>query len=382
MLESILVYTVTAFFLYVFAKSSNGRGGLCGNSTSFWTPEIILSILLFGFIAGARYGVGVDYFSYYEEYQRALNNQPMSRDSFEPGFVFITKSFAYLGLPPFFYYAFWAVLQISFIYYALKDRKFLLPYVALSIMLNTAFFINWMNGIRQCVVSCAFVFLAQFIVDRKPVKYVVGILLLSLIHKSAIILLPLYFLTYSRRSFDKKYLNLGILIVCTILGLVPSWLHLMTNFSDLLMVMGYESYAENMDMMVVEGTRTMAWGPSRLSSYFTGIAIIWYYPKMKEFYKGDRFLTLYFLLFFVGMCLYNAFVNTSHIFLRPVEYFTIFKLPLIAYLFYYLKKSNNQIMFLIVALLMFSQVYIEIYKAIVRPTEASQYTLYKFFFQQ
>ena len=61
------------------------------------------------------------------------------------------------------------------IYYALKDRKFLLPYVALCIMLNSAFFLNWMNGIRQCVAICAFVFLIKFIVERKLFKYIIGV---------------------------------------------------------------------------------------------------------------------------------------------------------------------------------------------------------------
>ncbi len=380
MLESILVYTITAVLLYILAQSAVANERLSKRPNRFWTMEIVLSILLFGFIAGARYGVGVDHLSYLDIYQRIHDHRSLSRETLEPGFLFITKLFASSGLHYFFYFAFWGVLQISFVYYALKDRKYLLPYVALAIMLNSGFFLNWMNGIRQCVVSCAFVFLIQYILDRKPAKYIISLLLMTLIHKSAVLLIPLYLLTYNKLTFDRKYLNLAILMACVVLGMVPSWLNLMTNFADLLSVIGYEGYAERIDLMVSDNLREMAWGPSRISNLLTGVAIIWYYPRMKAFYKNDKYLSIYFLLFFVGICLYNAFANTSHIFLRPIEYLNIFKLPMIAYLLYYLKHSNN-VMFLIIAVLVFSQIYFEIYKAVARPSFSSEFTLYKFFFQ-
>ena len=380
MLESILVYTITAVLLYIFAQSAVANEKLSQRPNRFWTTEIVLSILLFGFISGARYGVGVDHLSYLDIYQRVQNHISLSRESLEPGFLFITRLFASSGLHYFFYFAFWGILQISFIYYALKDRKYLLPYVALAIMLNSGYFLEWMNGIRQCVVACASVFLIQYILDKKPAKYIISLLLLSLIHKSAVLLIPLYLLVYNKLPFDRKYLNLTILMAFVVLGMIPSWLHLMTNFANLLAMIGYDSYAARIELMVTENLRMTAWGPSRISNFLTGVAIIWYYPQMKEFYKYDRYLPIYFLLFFAGICLYNAFVNTSHIFLRPIEYLTIFKLPMVAYLLYYLKHSNNK-MFLIIAVLVFSQIYFEIYKAVALPSVASKFTLYKFFFQ-
>lgn len=381
MIESILVYSGTAFLLYLLAKSAANRESACRGRISFGCPEFILSICLFGFITGARYDVGVDYTTYLDVYQRIQNNLSITRDTFEPGFVFVTKLFASHGVHYFFYFALWGILQFFFIYYALKDRKFLLPYVALCIMLNSAFFLNWMNGIRQCVAICAFVFLIKFIVERKLFKYIIGVLLLTLIHRSAVLLLPFYFLSYNKIILNKKILNVGILLCCVVIGIVPSWLHLMTNFSDLLGAIGYADYADQMGLMVSENLRETAWGPSRTSSFLVGVAIIWFYPNMAEFYKGSRYLPIYFFLFFIGMCLYNAFINTSHIFLRPIEYFTIFKLPMIAYLLFYLKKTGNNIMFLIISALTFSQIFIEVYKAVARPVEASRYYLYKFFFQ-
>ena len=381
MVESILVYLGTAILLYLLAESVVNKETICSGEIPFWCPEFIISICLFGFIAGARYEVGIDYPTYFDTYLRFQNNLSVPRDTFEAGFLFVTKLLASHGVHFFFYFAFWGILQITFIYYALRDRKFLLPYVALCIMLNSAYFLDWMNGIRQCVAMCAFVCLTKMIVERKLVRYAVGVLLLTLIHRSAILLLPFYFLHGNKLVINKKYLNIGILLCCVIIGIVPSWLHIMTNFSDLLGTIGYADYADQMDLMVSENLRETTWGPSRTSSFLVGVAIIWFYPNMAEFYKGDRYLPIYFFLFFIGICLYNAFINTSHIFLRPIEYFTIFKLPMIAYLLFYLKKTGNNIMFLIISVLTFSQIFIEVYKAEARPVEISRYYLYKFFFK-
>lgn len=381
MLESILVYYLTALMLYLMAKSVANKEVLSKTHASFWSPEIVASICLFGIIAGARFNVGVDYPTYYQTYIRIQSGYPIERDTFEPAFVVITNFMAKADFHYFFYFAFWAILQISFIYYALKDKKYLLPYIALCVMLNSSYFLNWMNGIRQCVAMCAFVFLAKFISERKVVKYVVGVFILTFIHKSAILLLPFYLLTYNKLPLDKKYINLAILVFFVVLGATPTWLSVMNNASGVLSFAGYENYSEGIRALTEDNLRQTAWGPNRISGFVIGICIIWFYPQMRTFYKDDKYLPVCFSLFLIGIYSYNAFVNTSHIFLRPIEYFTIFNLPLIAYLLYFLKQRRKKAMFYSVATLAFTQIFFVVYKSVMLPTEASEYWLYKFFFQ-
>ncbi len=106
-----------------------------------------------------------------------------------------------------------------------------------------------------------------------------------------------------------------------------------------LAVIGYDRYAERFDIMV-EYRREMAIGPRRISILLLNILTIWYSPKLKQVFKNTNYL-IYFNFAFVGVLLYNLFANTSHIFLRPVSYFTIFLALTTAYLLYYLKPQKS-----------------------------------------
>ena len=123
---SIIVYTVSALFMSAMGAlayqresncriRSNGNGTPSNNFGSFsW--EILLSVLLFTFLAGARWHTGYDHEMYYDQYSLALKGQEFTRDNFEPLFLLITKGFAALKIHFFFYFAFWGLLQIALIY--------------------------------------------------------------------------------------------------------------------------------------------------------------------------------------------------------------------------------------------------------------------------
>ncbi|MBU3808380.1 MAG: EpsG family protein [Candidatus Phocaeicola faecipullorum] len=383
MLLSLIIYPLTAIILYFLANNLSKRDcfvRLKGGKLGFWNTETILSLLVFGFIAGARYNVGVDHLSYLEEYLFIQETGNPFRDTFESGFLFIAKLFAGLDLHYFFFFAFWAILQIGFIYYALRDRRFLLPYIALLIMLGP-YFLNWMNGIRQCVVMCLFVVLIGFIVKRKFIYYAVGILLAALVHKSALILLPLYFIFYKEYKLTNRRFLLLILCICIILGMFSSyWLNSLIYIDGVLSFLGYDAYAESIYKMTSEGVLMRSFGPSRLIILITDITIIWFYPDMKKYMSDDKYLPVFFFLFLLGTFLSNLFINTSHIFLRPIEYFTIFRLPMTAYLLYYLKKDRSIWVFLFFSVIIFSYIFFSILKAHLMPVGSNLFTLYNFFF--
>lgn len=378
---SLLVYTMTGCLLFLMGRNVYMRELSLhrGQSLPFLSVEIVGSILLFSFVAGARYNVGVDHLSYWDIYMALQEGRELSRDTYEVGFLWLTKLIAATGCHPFFYFAFWGGLQLGIIYYACKDRKYLLPYMGLFVMLGP-FFLTWMNGMRQSLVACCFVFLVAYIKDHRFWCYVMGVLLLSLIHKSALILLPLYFLRFFEGVGSNKYVNIGLLIVSVFLGMMPTWLNIVSSFSDLLAMLGYDYYATNLDVMVEEGYSVTAFGPSRLMDLAITCFLFWYYPKLQVFFSEDRYLPVYFLLFLIGACLYNLFVNTDHIFLRPIMYLTIFKLPLCAYLLHYLKETCLKIPFLVLCICSFSYIYFVVYKSVFMPGLFSDTNLYRFCF--
>ena len=380
MLLSVIVYTTTALLLFFLANNYSKRDNvLClssGKHLSMGSGEMVLSFIIFCIVAGARYDVGVDYLSYLDIY---LNKNFFYRD-FEPGFILVTQYFQSIGAHYFFYFAFWAFLQIFFIYKSCEDEKYLLPFLALFIMLGP-FFLDWMNGIRQCAVCCFFVFSIRYIEQKRILPFIIGILLSTTIHKSAFILIPFFLLSFRPIVLKNKWVNLIVILICVILGSSPTWIGITSNAPEILKFLGYDVYADSYDrIMDLETFRQTVWGPSRISLFAIDIIVILHYPMMREYYKNSRKIDILFFIFFLGCCLYNLFVNTSHIYLRLIQYFTIFKLPLTAYALFYLKKTHKIAWFMILCFLSFTYIYFVIYKSVAMPTEVLQKNLYKFFF--
>ena len=388
MLLSLFVYIGTALILFALGKHLEIRERQYWLRThrmlSFWQWEIILSILIFGIIAGARYNTGVDHLSYlkiYEDLKQGIEDYRFKNDHFELGYVYITRFFSLtLNAHYFYYFAFLAMMQIGFVYYALKDKKYLLPIVGAAIMMGP-FFLSWMNGIRQIICCCCFIFLVNYIVERKPIHYVVWVLICTLMHKSALLLLPFYFI-YLVKLPENRVINLSILGICIFVGLTPTWLKLLGDVEIILSWIGYdERYGEGFNKYLTEkALRTLNVGPRAIIILFSTICSIWYYAKVKKYFKDDKFFEYCFILFFIGACAYNLFVNTSHFFLRPIMYFDIFSLIVHSYTLLYLYKSRQLLMFCVFILLFFSYSIISVYVAVDRPSLVTETNLYHFFF--
>ena len=306
-------------------------------------------------------------------------NGSFGRDDFEPGFVLISKLFAWCHLHYFFYFAFWAALQIGFLYYGLKDRKFLLPWVGLNIMLGL-YFMCWMNLIRQYVVVCAFVPMTLLILQRKAIPYVVCVALLYTIHHSALMLLPLYLFAYVKVDIKDSKVLIIIFLSCIILGVKPLWLSLFENFNNVLNVIGYEKYSKHLHEMIESGGDIVRWGPCRISVLIVDSICIWYYSEVKKHFSADKMLPLYFTLAFVGICMENILINTNGIVLRSVQFMLVFVLILSAYTIEYFRQSKKWLPFGALCLCSFTYSYIVILKAVFVPSKILSASLYDFFF--
>lgn len=381
MLLSIFVYSLTGLILYGLGRRIAFRDKIVrrisNRATSFWCPEIALLILTFALVAGFRYDVGVDHLTYLRFYEDLMRQGWIARETLEPGFVFIMKVFSSLNLHFFFFFAFLGAIQIFFFYYAFKDEKYLYPYFGLIIML-TPLFLTWMNGIRQSIVCCIFVFLVKYIKERKLLIYVVGIVLAALIHRSAYILLPLYFVFRKDFYLKNRYINILIVVFCAILGASPTWSHLILNLQKIFSILDYESYADNI-ATIIEETRDMSWGPVRILLFVTNLCIIWFYPKTREKFPNHRVLNLYFVLFFIGVALYNLFVETGILFTRPLMYFTIFTYVMMAYTLYGLSLQRRKRLFVFFLCLSLLYVYMMLAKLYFTGVEVST-SYYKFYF--
>lgn len=387
MILSLLVYSFSAFILFLLAKNLSARAEynflLKNKELRFCTIETIVSILFFAILCGVRYNVGVDNLSYIYAYETLVNtgNWPVGRgESYEWGFTAVAKLCALGKLHYSFFMGFWAAVQIFFIYYALRHDRQLLPFVSVFIILSPTF-LTWTNGLRQCVAGCAFIFLVEFIAERKLVSYLIGVIICSLVHKSALLLLPLYWIFDKSIYFKDNNYNILLVIVCTFIGLNPTWLHLMNYAQDAISLIGYDGYASRLANIIEETDETIAWGPSRVGLYILDLTSLFLYPIFQEKYQLGKRFDIYFSAFFLGSCLFNLFANTSHIFLRPVAYLRDFRIIIVPVCLYYLyKERRHQWLFILMLCLAYFYTLYSSMKAFAGGKGVNAAEVYKFFF--
>lgn len=382
MFLSLIVYLGTAYMLFILAKNYVVRDSLSiayyGKGVKYPSFEIILSILLFSIVAALRYNTGVDHLSYLEDYNFIRQGYPPHHD-YEKLFAYFISYFAKSNVHYSIFFGLCAMLQISFTYSFFRDKKELLPYVGLYIMTGPLF-LEWMNGIRQSIVCCLFLLMITLAVNRKFVFYIVIALISSLIHKSALLLIPLYFISYLPiKMFYNKWYLLFILVLCIILGVTPFWISEMSNFQLLVEQLGYVDYSENFNNIISsENFRQTSFGPGRILLLTLSLYLIYLSPKVLIYYN-NKAINASFVLFFIGQCLYNLFINTSHILLRPISYFTIFTVVILPATLYYLKRVNQKSRYKILLLLSCSYIIYVVLKAgFVVGSKSSD--LYHFFF--
>ena len=338
MLFSCIIYSVFGYVMYFLGTQGAHNYALIGKKTVFWTVSNVLIILFFSVISGLRYNVGVDYPTYYKIFTNLQNGFAPS-ESIEPLFVYISQLWVKLGAGHFMYFAFWAFLQVFFVYYGLKKHQYLYPFIGLLIFLGPHY-LSWMNGIRQSIVACVFVWACHFIIDRKFIKYCIAIIICSFMHKSAIILLPLYFLP-NVDYFKGKFTWIAVLIACAIIGQTGIVQNYMNFIGQYLSFIGYDNYSQSFDN-IMENSVDRAFGPRRILMLIIEILIIWFSSDMKSYYK-DKFLLFSYNMFIIYACLSELLSNTNFLFTRPLLYFLPFVLICSAFLLVYLKNRYGML---------------------------------------
>jgi hypothetical protein len=173
-------------------------------------------------LAYLRYGIGQDYFAYEFLFNRLqfsfLNEIKFGADQQEIGFRIIGSILKGIGFNYQMYLAFFATINIVYI---MKICKRYSKNPTLSLFIFFCFYyLTWVfSGIRQgVVIAVGIYYLLRCIEQNKTLKFIVIVILLSLIHSSAITLLILYFI--SKIKFTKKKL-IYISAFCIVLSMLP-----------------------------------------------------------------------------------------------------------------------------------------------------------------
>lgn len=335
MLQTLFVYSGVMLIMFFFAKIASMRLKTNAHTqpASFWSWEIVCLIFVFMVFYGIRYDVGVDHLEYLENYQTLFD-----AERFEPIFLWITVNLRELGVHYTIYFALLSFIQIFFILYSIKDEKYLYPSLILSLFMGQ-FFWHWMNGIRQDIAACIYVYAVTFIVERKPVKFLFFTLLAIGFHKSSILLLPTYLLLYKGKDLTiNRLVQIGLLWFIGYLAIIK--LDVLSLFfpviDEFAILMDFEEYSEESLQRFGEITNT---GVSLYVFLFLDTLIVLNSKKLKAYYNNRKFI-VYYNLYYWGMLL-QLFLINNMVLARPVRFFRCFKLLMIAYFLYYLYNNTK-----------------------------------------
>lgn len=235
---SVYYYTLCSVFLLLcFAQNEDYKFRCyvgCSNykhSRSAKLFFIIASMILIA-IAGFRYGVGTDYFAYYNNYEIYAEEFFTSIKNFnEPGFKLICWCVQKFGGNGFTVILISAFLTISL---CMKTIYEFADDLAGTVMLLifTGFWHTEFNAVRQCL-AAAIVFAGiRYIKNRCFWKYLIVVLIASTFHMSALVMIVLYFVPNFRTNiFSLFCLVGGALIILQSFDKVLEWTGMLLNTS-------------------------------------------------------------------------------------------------------------------------------------------------------
>ena len=247
-LQSIIVYTLFAWLMFFNAKLAIYERPKIITGTKPWRLPCHYCVCVFIFIlvSGIRWDVGVDYMSYLEDYLAMQNGSFVERvRGIEPGYLFISQLCAKLGFHYSVYFAVLAFFEIYFVLLAFRNDRKIVP-ILLVLVVMGGYYFSWMNGIRQNIVACSFVFACKYIVDRNWKAYFIWVAVAYTMHTSALLLVPFYFLIFDKTIWNKTWVNIGLFIACVVIGMTPTFVDKLTNFGGALSFIGYDYYSDMM----------------------------------------------------------------------------------------------------------------------------------------
>lgn len=342
MLQSIFVYFFMALSMFALAKvpvKRTANGYVCLWSPSYKIRMIVLYII-FAFFSAVRYNVGIDHKIYISEYQSIIASGWTYREDMEAGFVSFMWLFAQAGAHYAFFFGALALVQIVTLYRAFRTERYILPYLGFLIMTGSIYFLL-MNTMRQALVTTIFFAAVPLILKRKFLWYALVIAICYTFHKSAALLLPIYFVTYLKlnKLMVPRLWQLILLIAGLAVSQLNLWQELLQYTDSVFALIGYSERfsADN----ITDDGRIESFGARSIIFLLIDLTIIMLSPKLRETFTSKMFGFCY-LFYIVYFTLFPVFVS-SMAFTRVVNYFAVCRPIVSAYGLFYLFKSRKSI---------------------------------------
>lgn len=279
----------------------------------FW-----LSILLPVIISGYRYGIGTDYFNY----ERIYYNLGLSDDlignigntRLEPGWVVFNYLIKIMFDDVRYVFLASSLLIWLFNFKAIYDnRKYISIGIAVLILLTTLYNPSF-NMVRQSLAMAIIMLSIKPIIDKRPIKFYIIILLAMSFHYTAIIFLPAYWIVNNASQATALAKRTFVIIGSIFLIFItPTLMEFLTSFEFLSYYSHYELELESLGV-----------GNIIIKSPIILLIVF----NLKKLYEKNNPMQLFIILYFIGLILefygyFAQYINRIALFYEMIQIFIL-----------------------------------------------------------
>lgn len=336
--------------------------------------------IIFWLVAGLRYETGVDWLGYTKFYTkigsltRILGGEIaiLKNSEFEIGYTLLNVIFK----------VFTDNVQLLFLIIAFFTNVMLFSslkhfsghlFVSLMIYFCTMYFVLDMDAIRQCIALNLFLYSLNFIIEKKILKYFIIILFASLFHRTALLLLPMYF--FLNREFKNSTILIIVVVVLTISLFQIHWLRFF--IVHLIDILHSGSFAVKLASSLNHGY-SRNFGIGFIGNLLILILCLAKRKKLKE----NMFFNVFLNMYVINLVLYYSTWELSILSSRFRLYFIIGNAILLTYFIdLYRDKLMKYLIFIFIIFYCFfySRIYLFKYSEGISYNPYQNYLVYKVF---
>lgn len=302
------------------------------------------SVFIFTLLIGFRYPLTGDFFGYIYYYQSTTLEDRPGDVVFEPGFLWIIQLLKFFNAPDRSIIVLSSFMQIALLSLWLKNKKIFAPFV--SFFFVTILLLDINNLVRQGIAVFAILMALDSINKKRMLYFVIYSVIGYLIHRSAIIIIPIsVILCYAR--VPRVYIQIvALLVAYMFVGVFYE--QAIGIFERLSPLFGYDGYSDiTRSDLVFEGIDSSLNLGRYLWPLIDGIIIIYSRALSSSYNRyGYRF---YHIMFLVGALLQPVAMAWDFLpFARALFYFTAMRIVCLGFLARYClidaRNSRNVIL--------------------------------------
>lgn len=241
-------FTCSLFTLSQYSCAIDGKYSFCNKHGVYPFLFILCPIIL---VYSIRYGIGTDYFAYEKIYNKihdatfikylSLHKRNIGEYYVEPGYFIINKI-----SPSFIFVHFFSMVIMLLMVYFGTIKMGVAQDIALPVLIfYCLLFLYSMNGVRFSIALSIAYYGFNYLLKRKPIKWLITIYIASLFHKTLIVFVIFIFLMNSRSKAINRIKN--ILVYCFVLFFPFLIKILLSVFSAIPMFSRYFSVARYLE---------------------------------------------------------------------------------------------------------------------------------------